>query len=113
MQKIKLKGNHFYKIMRGARSVVRSSKLTPELGEASLICDNVPPNEIKIIINKVMIVKFEDLNHFDVKDTGFKSLSELREELQIFYQRKIKDRDTVRVVSFFLYENEEDKKDEQ
>lgn len=115
MQRIRLKGNHFYKVERGATSVIRLSKLTPNLGAAVLYCDELPrgEDEIKIVIQRVTVMHFEELNAFDVSTTGFRSLEELREQLQVFYDRKLKDRDTVKVISFFLYKSEDKKQNEQ
>lgn len=101
MQKIRLKGNHFYNVMRGAGLVVRLSKKTPELGEAVLYCENVPPHEINVIINCVRVIHFENLNAFDVMRSGFKSLEHLRHELQEFYGREIDQRTPVKVIEFF------------
>lgn len=101
MQRFRLKGNHFDKVLKGATAIVRVSKNTPNLEESVLYCDLVPPYEIKVVIEKVSVIHFETINPFELARTGFKSVENLRHELQLQYGHDINDRDVVRVVEFF------------
>ena len=101
MQRIRLKGDHFDKVLRGATALVRVSNKTPDLGEAVIYCENVPPHEIKIIIERVTILHFEDLNPFEIGKTKFKSNIWLRKALESFYEFDIHPRQPVRLIEFF------------
>lgn len=101
-QIIRLRGDHFDKVLRGASAVVRLSNKTPELGEAVFFCENVPPHHLPIIIERVTILPFEALNPFDIGKTKFKTSRHLREGLELFYDRKIHPRQTVRLIEFFI-----------
>lgn len=101
MQRIRTKGDHFDKVLRGATAVVRISNKTPDLGEAVIFCENVPPHEIKIIIERVTILRFEDLNPFDIGKTKFKSNRQLHQALESFYEFDIHPRQPVRLIEFF------------
>lgn len=107
MQRIRLKGDHFDKVLRGAGAVIRISKKTPDLGEAVLWCENVPPYEVKVIIDRITILPWETLNPYDIGKTGFKGTGILREALESFYDIKIEPRQTVRMIEFFKDEGEE------
>lgn len=103
MQKINLKGNHLYRVERGATSIVRLSNLTPELGPAILYCKDLSKSEeIQIIIEQIKITRFEYLNSLDIGNAGFRSLKHLREELETFYNRTIKPSDPVKLIHFFI-----------
>lgn len=101
-QTFNLKGNHFYKVLKGATAIVRLGDKTPELREAVLCCSNVEPYQIPITIESVHVIHFETINPFEVQRTGFYSAEELRQELQKFYGVDIGDRDVIRLVNFFV-----------
>lgn len=106
MQRIRTKGDHFDKVLRGATALVRVSNKTPDLGEAVIYCENVPPYELNIVIERVTILHFEDLNPFEIGKTKFKSNIWLRKALESFYEFDIHPRQPVRLIEFFLDKDE-------